>query len=215
MLYTITESQLASYEEKGYLIIKDALSTSEINALQTWVQAIHDLPRTQDCQYIHYDEINQSGERVLCRTENFADSHAEFGGLLRGDKLLGILEQLSGEAMLLFKEKSMFGAHRTKEMLTQHIKSISSSPAPVASNLTSIELATAPSRRSSTSPSSSLWMLPTLPMAASKWSREATRWLFQLALTTASSQTGLKLRSGSPWRWKPVSVPTLYSSDSS
>ncbi len=42
---------------------------------------------------------------MLCRTENYAGSHPDFNGLLRGRKLLSILSQLSGEEMLLFKEK--------------------------------------------------------------------------------------------------------------
>ena len=50
-------------------------------------------------------EVNASGKRVLCRTENYADCHEGLGGLLRSDRLLHILEQLSGEPMLLFKEK--------------------------------------------------------------------------------------------------------------
>ncbi len=49
--------------------------------------------------------MNARGERVLCRTENYADSHKGFSELLRGPKLLGLLEELSAEPMLLFKEK--------------------------------------------------------------------------------------------------------------
>jgi 2-aminoethylphosphonate dioxygenase len=45
------------------------------------------------------------GKRVLCRTENFADCHEGLGNLLRSEKFVGILEQLSGEPMVLFKEK--------------------------------------------------------------------------------------------------------------
>lgn len=42
---------------------------------------------------------------MLCRTENYANSHSGFNGLLRGSKLLNLLAQLSGEEMSLFKEK--------------------------------------------------------------------------------------------------------------
>ncbi|KAK0099289.1 hypothetical protein ONS96_008520 [Cadophora gregata f. sp. sojae] len=106
--YRVSESQLAFFEEKGYLIIKDSLSATETRQLQTWVQEVHDLPRTMDCSYIPYEEVNTSGQRVLCRTENFANTHQGFGTLLRGKMLSGILEQLNGNEMLLFKEKSMF-----------------------------------------------------------------------------------------------------------
>ncbi|PHH59497.1 hypothetical protein CDD81_3137 [Ophiocordyceps australis] len=50
-------------------------------------------------------EVNDRGERVLCRTENFADGHSGFNALLRGDRLLQLVGSLSGEAMSLFKEK--------------------------------------------------------------------------------------------------------------
>ncbi|KAL2061153.1 hypothetical protein VTL71DRAFT_7426 [Oculimacula yallundae] len=108
MRYLLNESQLTFYEEKGYLIIKDGFSNTDIHDLQTWVQEVHDLPRTMDCPYIPYEEVSASGDRVLCRTENFANTHAEFGSLLRGSKLLGIMEQLTGSEMLLFKEKINF-----------------------------------------------------------------------------------------------------------
>jgi 2-aminoethylphosphonate dioxygenase len=49
--------------------------------------------------------VNAQGKTVLCRTENYANHHDGFSELLRGEKLLGILKQLSGEEMLLFKEK--------------------------------------------------------------------------------------------------------------
>ena len=42
---------------------------------------------------------------MLCRTENYVDSHEGFNSLLRGKKLLSLLNDLAGEPMLLFKEK--------------------------------------------------------------------------------------------------------------
>lgn len=52
-----------------------------------------------------YDEITPSGERQLMRTENFADYHEKFATLLHGENLRGILGQLAGDEMALFKEK--------------------------------------------------------------------------------------------------------------
>lgn len=49
--------------------------------------------------------MNASGKRVLCRTENFVDYHTGLNSLLRGEKLLGLLNELAGEPMHLFKEK--------------------------------------------------------------------------------------------------------------
>lgn len=49
--------------------------------------------------------MNAQGKRVLCRTENYANSHAGFNSFLRGQRMLSVLEQLAREEMLLFKEK--------------------------------------------------------------------------------------------------------------
>jgi hypothetical protein len=108
---TLTPAQRSFFTTSGYLLISSILSPTEIAALQTWAQEIHDLPRTEDCKYLQYDEINSAGEQVLCRTENFCGSHARFEGLLRGTggkkgKFGEILRDLCGEEMVLFKEKS-------------------------------------------------------------------------------------------------------------
>ena len=42
---------------------------------------------------------------MLCRTENYVNTHVGFDGLLRGEKLLSLLSELAGEPVILFKEK--------------------------------------------------------------------------------------------------------------
>ena len=108
MAYAISPEQQKFFEQKGYLILRDVLSGPEVIDLQRWAQEVHDLPRTAETPWMPYEEINSSGQRVLCRTENYANYHDQFNGLLRGDKLLSILGQLAKEDMLLFKEKSEF-----------------------------------------------------------------------------------------------------------
>lgn len=73
--------------------------------LQSWVDEVHDWPTNEACSWMPYAEINADGRLVLSRTENFATSHGELNELLRGEKLLGVLRELSGEDMVLFKEK--------------------------------------------------------------------------------------------------------------
>ncbi|KXT18708.1 hypothetical protein AC579_2704 [Pseudocercospora musae] len=66
-----------------------------------------------------YDEITESGERQLMRTENFVDYHSGFSSLLNGQPIKSILKQLTRDDMLLFKDKinyklaggNGFGAH--------------------------------------------------------------------------------------------------------
>ncbi|KAJ0414048.1 hypothetical protein BJY00DRAFT_305898 [Aspergillus carlsbadensis] len=103
--YILTPEQTASYQEDGFLLIQGFLDPRETIRLQEWTQEVHDLPRTSDASYMPYEEVNAQGKRVLCRTENYVNSHAGFNSLLRGKRVLSVLEQLAGEEMLLFKEK--------------------------------------------------------------------------------------------------------------
>lgn len=95
----------ASFQRNGYLIIRDLLSPSETEDLQDWAQEVHDWPTDEDSPWMPYAEINAQGRQVLCRTENYAASHPGLNQLLRGEKLLSVLKELSGEEMALFKEK--------------------------------------------------------------------------------------------------------------
>lgn len=104
--YTIHPLQQNFFAQSGYLVLRDVLAPAETKLLQTWAQEIHDLPRTSETPWMPYEEADAVGAHVLCRTENYANYHAGFDGLLRGDRLLGILGQLAGEEMALFKEKS-------------------------------------------------------------------------------------------------------------
>lgn len=113
MAYIISPNLQKFFQEKGYLVLRDVLSESEVADLQCWAQEVHDLPRTSETPWMPYEEVNASGQRVLCRTENYANYHPQFNGLLRGAKMLSILSQLAGEDMLLFKEKSEFDIAET------------------------------------------------------------------------------------------------------
>ncbi|KAA8646347.1 hypothetical protein EYZ11_011345 [Aspergillus tanneri] len=103
--YALTEGQVQSYHEKGYLLIRNFLNPLETERLQQWTQEVYDLPRTPDAAYMPYEEVNSQGKRVLCRTENYVNSHVGFNSFLRGERILSVLGQLASEEMLLFKEK--------------------------------------------------------------------------------------------------------------
>jgi hypothetical protein len=124
MAYTISPEQQKFFDQKGYLILRDILNDQEATNLGQWAQEIHDLPRTAETPWMPYEEINAAGKRVLCRTENYANYHAHFNGLLRGSKMLSILGQLAGEDMLLFKEKSKLDYKRNWAWLTKFVQSI-------------------------------------------------------------------------------------------
>lgn len=89
--YTISPAQHIFFNTNGYLILRDVLVPEETKALQTWAQEVHDLPRTHETPWVPYEQVDAAGQRVLCRTENYANYHVGFDGLLMGSRLLGIL----------------------------------------------------------------------------------------------------------------------------
>ncbi|KAJ5686044.1 hypothetical protein N7536_008663 [Penicillium majusculum] len=103
--YPLSAEQLQSFQECGYLLVRGFFTSKESELLREWAQEVHDLPCTPDVPWMPYQEVNSEGKRVLCRTENFANSHAGFDSFLRGQRATSLLQQLAGEEMLLFKEK--------------------------------------------------------------------------------------------------------------
>lgn len=103
--YDLTLEQLQSFQGQGYLLVRGFFNPSETSLLQQWAQEVHDLPRTPGVPWMPYEEVNGEGKHVLCRTENFANSHSGFDSFLRGQRATSALNQLAGEEMLLFKEK--------------------------------------------------------------------------------------------------------------
>ncbi|KAG4266858.1 hypothetical protein FPRO04_13034 [Fusarium proliferatum] len=101
----VTDEQISFFKKNGYLIVRDLLQSEQVKDLQSWAEEVRNWKPTEDSEFMPYEEVNDKGETVLCRTENFADCHNGFSNLLRSPKLLGLLNDLAEEPMLLFKEK--------------------------------------------------------------------------------------------------------------
>ncbi|KAJ4465063.1 hypothetical protein J3R30DRAFT_2950085 [Lentinula aciculospora] len=102
----ITPEQKAAFDREGFLVLPPISKTVSQN-IENWANQVKNLPNRPDA-WMHYEEVikgSKPEERVLCRTENFADYHEGFNDLFRGQEMTSILEQLTGESMVLFKEK--------------------------------------------------------------------------------------------------------------
>lgn len=101
----ITPAQKEQFDEDGFIVLRASEHQAVVpQELQSWAEEVSNLPR-ENGKWMPYDEITASGERQLMRTENFTPYHAGFSALLLGERLRGILAQLTGEEMLLFKDK--------------------------------------------------------------------------------------------------------------
>ncbi|KAK4064847.1 uncharacterized protein Triagg1_8846 [Trichoderma aggressivum f. europaeum] len=113
----LSAEQMALFKANGSLIVRDIFNDAETAEVQKWAQEVHDWTPTADSHFMPYEEINFRGETVLCRAENYADSHEGLNELLRGERLLGLLEEISGEPIGGF-------APRINAVAYNHIKDV-------------------------------------------------------------------------------------------
>ncbi|CAK4030910.1 Hypothetical predicted protein [Lecanosticta acicola] len=91
----LTEEQIAHFDREGYLVLRvHEHGLIDPATIKQW-----------NGKWMPYDEITESGERQLMRTENFVDFHEGFSSLLHGPCLNNILKQVTRDDMLLFKDK--------------------------------------------------------------------------------------------------------------
>ena len=98
-MYSLNESQLEQYRRDGYLLLRasDHGLLSDPSVLQTWTQEVRNWPLSESYgKWMPYMEDTSSGPQIM-RTEKFKDYHEDFEGLLDGEALRSILNQLSGE----------------------------------------------------------------------------------------------------------------------
>ncbi|KAJ5811867.1 hypothetical protein N7474_008168 [Penicillium riverlandense] len=104
-MVSLTPEQIASYHENGYLLLRvHEHRLVEPAALKQWAEEVKSWPQEKG-KWMPYDEININGERQLMRTEKFIDYHPQFKALVCGEQLAAILKAVSGDDMLLFKDK--------------------------------------------------------------------------------------------------------------
>lgn len=104
-LLKLSQSQIEQFHSDGYLVLSShehGLVDPEV--LQKWTSEVRNWPQEKE-KWMPYSEVTANGKRQLMRTENFVDYHDGFKTLLCGDHLANILKQLSGDDMLLFKDK--------------------------------------------------------------------------------------------------------------
>ncbi|KAJ7578489.1 hypothetical protein C8J56DRAFT_349545 [Mycena floridula] len=106
--YNLSQEQLASFDRDGYLVLP-SLSKEMTDNIVSWANEVKNLPHRSDA-WMHYEEVSSTGQRILYGTENFVNHHDGFNRLFRGKAILGLLSQLTGEEMVLLKEKINYKA---------------------------------------------------------------------------------------------------------
>ena len=96
---------LDHWHAEGWLLVSGYVR--DVDRLDAWVADLAARPETPG-KWMKYFEPGPSGERQLCRVENFLEHHPGFDDLVNGKPVLALISELFGEAAVLFKEKINF-----------------------------------------------------------------------------------------------------------
>ncbi|KAI1629766.1 hypothetical protein EDD37DRAFT_67117 [Exophiala viscosa] len=100
-----SKALVEQFHRDGYLLLgAEQHGLVDPKDLQAWTKQVREWP-TEKGKWMPYHEVNVNGTRQLLRTENFVDYHPDFHAVLCGDALAQILKAISGDEMLLFKDK--------------------------------------------------------------------------------------------------------------
>jgi hypothetical protein len=93
----LTPEQIAQFHEEGYLILRTQQhGLVESEDLQRWTQEVKGWPKVKG-KWMPYEEVNVNGEKQLLRTENFVEYHQNFNDFLCGERMAGLLKQITGD----------------------------------------------------------------------------------------------------------------------
>jgi ectoine hydroxylase-related dioxygenase (phytanoyl-CoA dioxygenase family) len=103
----LTRDQVKTYEEEGYLVVKNLLPPSIRDNLSKWSSEIESWEETPGkwMKYFEYDK--KSGQRLLCRIENFLPYFPQLKEISYG-LINDISSDLFGEEASVYKEKINF-----------------------------------------------------------------------------------------------------------
>jgi hypothetical protein len=67
--YSLTDTQRASFDRDGFLLLDDILTPSQVSDLQSWTAEVKGWPNRRG-EHMPYEEIRSDGSTGLCRTES-------------------------------------------------------------------------------------------------------------------------------------------------
>ena len=94
------------WEDRGCLVLRGHLPSDAVSRIQAWTDEIQGWPEKPG-RWMKYFEA-ETGEKRLCRVENFYPYHEGFASLIDAPRHRRILDELIGEPAVLFKDKINF-----------------------------------------------------------------------------------------------------------
>ncbi|KAJ2709809.1 hypothetical protein H4R19_004057 [Coemansia spiralis] len=103
--YRLSQEQIDSFRSDGFLRITDIFTAEQAKQLVDEVRQIQTWPDSPGKWMNYYERNADTGNLLLCRTENFTPYNEYVRDMVTGPRVMGLLEQLTGEPYVLFKEK--------------------------------------------------------------------------------------------------------------
>jgi ectoine hydroxylase-related dioxygenase (phytanoyl-CoA dioxygenase family) len=103
---SLTQEQVKSFREKGFIVIKGFFGPDETPKISAWLDSLRDRQPAEGQEAKYYETSPINGKTILVRIENvIGDYNREASDLLISGKAKEALTQLLGEAPVLFKDK--------------------------------------------------------------------------------------------------------------
>lgn len=103
--YVLSPEQVQAYNEQGYIVIDDFYTPEEHETLVQYCTDLQNWGEAKGKWMQYYEKNTRTGEKQLCRTENFTPFHDGMREYVRSQRLMDVLKELHGEEYILFKEK--------------------------------------------------------------------------------------------------------------
>ncbi len=100
------EKQVEEFHDKGFIVLKAFFDGEAMTAIAAMLDEIRDRPPEEGKEAKYYEKSTINNENILVRIEHIlGDCNPELGNILISSKTVQCLEQLFGEAPVLFKDK--------------------------------------------------------------------------------------------------------------
>jgi hypothetical protein len=103
--YVLTPEQIQAYNEQGFILVEDFYTAEEHSSLVQFCNDLQNWGEAKGKWMQYYEKNTATGEKQLCRTENFTPYHDKLRTYVRSQRLMDVLKALHGEEYTLFKEK--------------------------------------------------------------------------------------------------------------
>lgn len=106
---TLSQEQIKEFHERGFIVLKGFFDTGVVDQLSGWLDELSQKAPEDGVEAKYYEKSPISGEDMLVRAEYLLGEHnPEITDLLLNERTLSSLEDLFGEAPVLFKEKANY-----------------------------------------------------------------------------------------------------------